>query len=107
MIDERAAAVLESRVQRTVRDGARVLLGGRRQGALMAPTVLDQVPRETEMVACESFGPLAPIIPIDDLDDAIEYYNGGRFGLSSAVVTRSLDLALRRTATKMRNDERE
>jgi aldehyde dehydrogenase (NAD+) len=38
---------------------------------------------------------LAPIIPIDDLDDAIEYYNRGRFGLSTAVVTRSLEQALK------------
>jgi aldehyde dehydrogenase (NAD+) len=95
VIDEPAAEVLERRVRIAERAGARVLLGGRRRGALMEPTVLADVPRDTEMVACESFGPLAPIIPIDDLDDAIEYYNSGRFGLATAVVTNNLELALR------------
>ncbi len=94
VIDEESAQTLHRRVEQAVADGARVLLGGNRRGALMEPTVLADVSRETEMVACESFGPLAPIIPIDDLDDAIEYYNQGRFGLSSAIVTRSLDSAL-------------
>lgn len=95
VIDEAAAKLLESRVRQAVTDGARLLHGGTRMGAVMQPTVLDNVPRNTPMVALESFGPLAPIIPIDDLDDAITYYNEGNFGLSSAVVTNDMTLALK------------
>lgn len=95
VIDEAAAMVLESRVRAAEMMGARVLLGGVRRGALLEPTVIADVPRDAEMVAMESFGPLAPIIPIDDLDDAIHYYNSGRFGLSSAICTRNLEAALK------------
>ena len=75
----------------------------------MQPTVVDNVPRGTPMVVLESFGPLAPIIPIDDLDDAIAYYNGGNFGLSTGIVTNDMTLALKaakelRTGTTNIND---
>ncbi len=95
VIDEAAAKTLETRVQTAVSDGAEVLLGGQRHGALMEPTVIANVSRETPMVAEESFGPLAPILKIRDLDDAIAYYNGGRFGLSSGIVTNDMQAAFR------------
>jgi aldehyde dehydrogenase (NAD+) len=95
VIDEAAARTLEERVLKSVSDGAEVLLGGKRQGALMEPTVIANVPRDTRMVAEESFGPLAPIIGIKDLDDAIAYYNGGRFGLSSGIVTNDMQAAFK------------
>lgn len=95
VIDVDAALELKRRVDQAISQGAKLLLGGQRHGALMEPTVLSDVPRTAEVVACESFGPLAPIIPIENLDDAIDYYNSGPFGLSSAVVTRSLEYALR------------
>lgn len=95
VIDEAAAKQLEARIHSAQQAGARVVLGGRRRGALLEPTVIVDVPRDSEMVACESFGPLAPIIAIDDLDDAIDYYNSGEFGLSSAIVTNDLNLALK------------
>ena len=95
VIDEAAARELEARIESAVADGARLLFGGEREGALLRPAVLADVRRHSEMVAEESFGPLAPILPIEDLDDAIDYYNNGPFGLSSAVVTRDLEQALR------------
>ncbi|MFI4861245.1 MAG: aldehyde dehydrogenase family protein [Phycisphaerales bacterium JB063] len=95
VIDEQAAILLESRVRQAVSDGAAVLLGGGRRGAQIEPTVLRDVPRGTEMVAAESFGPLAPVIPVDDLDDAIAYANASDFGLSSAVVTNDMAAAMR------------
>jgi len=47
------------------------------------------------MVVCESFSPLAPIIPVKDLDDAIAVANSTAYGLSSGVVTSSLESATR------------
>ncbi|MCH2212051.1 MAG: aldehyde dehydrogenase family protein [Fuerstiella sp.] len=95
VIDEAAAITLEQRVRQAVADGAEVLLGGDRRGALMEPTVINNVPRSTPMVLKESFGPLAPVIPIRDLDDAIDYYNNGPFGLSTGVVTNNMEQALK------------
>lgn len=95
VISEESAKLLERRVHDAVAIGAEVLLGGARRGALLEPTILTAVPREAEVVAEESFGPLAPIITVRDLDDAISYYNSGRFGLSSAVCTNDLAAAMK------------
>jgi aldehyde dehydrogenase (NAD+) len=46
------------------------------------------------MVVCESFGPLAPILTVRDLDDALDLANGTAYGLSSGVVTNNLAHAL-------------
>ena len=94
VIDEPAARELEDRVHRAVAAGARVLLGGGRRGALLDPTVIADVPRNAEMVVCESFGPLAPILAVKDLDDAIALANSTNYGLSSGVVTTDLGRAL-------------
>jgi aldehyde dehydrogenase (NAD+) len=95
VIHEGSAAELERRIHAATAMGAQLLLGGSRRGALLEPTIIANVPRDAEMVALESFGPLAPIIPIRDLDDAISYYNSGPFGLSGGVVTNDLTLAMK------------
>jgi len=94
VIDEAAAILLEERVTQAVSAGAKVLAGGDREGALLEPTIIAEVPRDAEMVVEESFGPLAPILPVKNLDDAIEVANGTAFGLSCGVVTRDMDQAL-------------
>jgi aldehyde dehydrogenase (NAD+) len=94
VIDEAAAIELETVVQQAVEAGARVLYGGNRSGAQMEPTVIDNVPRDCKMVVEESFGPLAPILSVRDLDDAIEVANSTAFGLSSGIVTQDIDQAI-------------
>ncbi len=94
VIDEASAIYLETVVREAETAGARVLIGGRRQGALIEPTVIADVPRDCRMVVHESFGPLAPILKVRDLEDAITLANGTRYGLSSGVVTRRMDWAL-------------
>jgi phosphonoacetaldehyde dehydrogenase len=95
VIDEPSAVHLETVVGEAVAAGGKVLIGGARDGALLQPTVIANVPRDCRMVTCESFGPLAPIITVNDLDDAIAVANSTPYGLSSGVVTRSLDSALK------------
>jgi aldehyde dehydrogenase (NAD+) len=95
VIDEPAAILLEQRVRAAVAAGAKVLYGGQRTGALLQPTVVADVPRDVELVVQESFGPLAPIIAVEDLDDAIHVANSTAFGLSSGIVTNDLESALR------------
>jgi aldehyde dehydrogenase (NAD+) len=95
VIDEEAAIRLENVLRKAVAQGARVLLGGERRGALFAPTVVADVPRDAEMVVEESFGPLAPILAVHDLEDAIAVANSTAYGLSSGVVTNSIDKAIR------------
>lgn len=95
VIDEPAAIYLEEVVQQAISDGAELLLGGKRRGAVMEPTVLAGVPRTTQMVVRESFGPLAPIIPVKNLEDAIAVANSTSYGLSSGIVTNDLKKALK------------
>jgi phosphonoacetaldehyde dehydrogenase len=95
VIDEASAKQLEAAVNDAVAAGAKVLSGGRREGALLEPTVIAYVPRDCRMVMCESFGPLAPILTVRDLDDAIAVANSTDYGLSAGVVTTNLQHALK------------
>ena len=95
VIDEQAAIYLETVVKEAVAAGAKVLCGGERRGALLQPTVIANVPRDSRMVVCESFGPLAPVLRVRDLDEALALANSTAYGLSSGVVTGSLDNALK------------
>lgn len=94
VIDEPSAAYLETVVKEAVAAGAKALIGGNRRGAFLEPTVIADVPRDCRMVVCESFGPLAPILKVRDLADALELANSTAFGLSSGVVTTNLQSAL-------------
>ena len=94
VIDESSAKLLEQRVELAVASGAKVLHGGERRGALLSPTIIDNVPRDAEMIREESFGPLAPIISVASVEDAIAVANDSKFGLSSGVVTNNMTAAL-------------
>lgn len=87
VISEEAAVRIESRVQHAIDNGARLLAGHERTGALYAPTVLDHVQNAHELVACETFGPVAPVIRFRTLDEAIRIANDSPYGLSGAVVS--------------------
>lgn len=95
VIDEAAAIRLEAMIQDAVKRGAKLLRGGTRKGAQLLPTVLGDVPRDAQCVNEEAFGPIAKIIPVSGIDDAIALANSGSYGLSSAVVTNNLAWAMR------------
>ena len=95
VIDEAAAQRFEQRVDEAVAQGARLLAGNIRRGALYSPTVLDHVRPEMNVVMTETFGPVSPVIRFRDIDDAIGIANGTAYGLSSAVCTNRLDYITR------------
>lgn len=91
VIDEAAAIEFESRVIEAVAQGARLLTGNVRRGALYSPTVLDRVRPQMRLVREETFGPVSPVIRFSDIDEAIRIANSTAYGLSSAVCTNRLD----------------
>ncbi|MEO8544762.1 MAG: phosphonoacetaldehyde dehydrogenase [Burkholderiaceae bacterium] len=95
VIDEPAAKFFESRVNEALAQGAKLLVGNQRQGALYSPTVVDQVRPEMLLVKEETFGPVSPIIRFKDIDEAIRISNGTAYGLSSGVCTNRLDYITR------------
>ena len=95
VIDEAAAKLFESRVAEAIGQGARLLAGQQRDGALYRPTVIDRVRPEMTLVREETFGPVSPILTFGSIDEAIAMANGTAFGLSSSVCTNRLDHIMR------------
>ncbi|MFO1324079.1 MAG: phosphonoacetaldehyde dehydrogenase [Burkholderiales bacterium] len=95
VIDEAAARNCEERVADAVAQGAMLLAGHERRGALYAPTVIDHVRPEMNVVRTETFGPVSPVVRFRDIDEAIAIANGTAYGLSSAVCTNRLDYVTR------------
>jgi len=82
-------------VNAAVAEGAALLAGNKRDGALYSPTVLDRVDPAMDVVRTETFGPVSPVIRFRDIDDAIRISNGTAYGLSSSVCTNRLDYITR------------
>lgn len=95
VISEDAAEGIERRVDAAVRDGAVVRLGHRRERAQYWPTVLDHVRLDSELVSKETFGPVAPIIRVRDLDEAVDVANRSDYALAGAVATARREVACR------------
>jgi succinate-semialdehyde dehydrogenase / glutarate-semialdehyde dehydrogenase len=86
-----AVKSLDADVQKTVVAGARLLTGGhplRRPGNFYAPTVLDNVPKDSPAYREEFFGPVASIFRAKDIDQAIQIANDSRFGLGASAWTK-------------------
>jgi len=75
--------------------GARLLCGGKRDGAFVEATLLENVPRDAAIYAREVFGPVAVLAPYRDFDEALAMVNDGDFGLQAGVFTRDLFKAKR------------
>ncbi|WP_221723772.1 phosphonoacetaldehyde dehydrogenase [Ochrobactrum sp. SFR4] len=88
VVHEQAAARFEKLVCMAAEQGAKILYDPGRQGALLPPIVVDEVPHSSELVMQETFGPVIPIIRAPDDDDVlIALSNSTDFGLSSGVCT--------------------
>ena len=95
LISEKAAINVEETVNNAVESGAKILTGGVRNGAFYEATVIDDVTRDMDLVVRETFGPVAPIIHVKGIDEAIEVANDTEYGLQAGVFTNDYAKAMR------------
>ena len=87
---------MEEQIKLTVEQGGKVILGGTRDGAFIAPTVIADVPKTADVaVDMEIFGPVVPIIAFDTTEEAVEIANGSKFGLCGCVFTENMKTAMK------------
>ena len=90
IISEDDAKRIEQSIQRAVEKGGRLLCGGQRQGKLVQPAALENVPSNAEASCEEIFGPVTVLYPFTDFDEALAAVNNSDFGLQAGVFTRDI-----------------
>ncbi len=91
LIDQHAAQRVESWIEEAVSQGARVLLGGKRQGSVVDATVLGNVTPSMKVSCQEVFGPVVTVTPYRQFQEAVDALNRSEFGLQAGVFTQNID----------------
>jgi len=87
LIDSAAADRVMSWIDEAKRGGAKVLCGGTRAGAVIAPTVLEGVPPASKLACEEAFGPVVTLAEYGDFGEALAAVNASRYGLQAGLFT--------------------
>jgi glyceraldehyde-3-phosphate dehydrogenase (NADP+) len=95
MISETEAKRVSAWIDEAVQGGARIVTGGERDGAVLAPTIVADVDPQMRISRDELFGPAVAVTPIADVDEAIALANDTRYGLSAGIFTRNITDAMR------------
>ena len=96
LVSEEAAIEVERQVSKTIKAGATLVCGGKRNGAFYEPTILDNVTPDMEVAKdMEIFGPVIPVIGFDNIEDAIKIANNSIYGLSGSIITKDISKAIK------------
>jgi acyl-CoA reductase-like NAD-dependent aldehyde dehydrogenase len=93
VVDDASAERIEAVIADATARGARIVVGGGRDGRLVQPTLLDGLTRDMRLQREEIFGPVVAVAAVDSLDEAINLANDSPYGLSAGVFTDSLQQA--------------
>lgn len=95
MVREGDAIRVDEWVREAVGGGARIVVGGSRQGATYAPTVVADVKPEMKISCDELFGPAVAVTPFNAIDEAIALANGTNYGLAAGIFTENIEWAMK------------
>ncbi|AFI92640.1 aldehyde dehydrogenase [Pectobacterium parmentieri] len=98
LISAAALQRVEDKVAKAVSQGAKVLLGGKREsgtGYFYPPTLLVNIKQEMPIMHEEVFGPVLPVATFDTLEEAIAMANDSEYGLTSSIYTQNINTAMK------------
>ena len=99
LINKRALAKVHAHVEEAIAGGATLVTGGRHDNLVYHPTIVTDVKPDMRLFREQTFGPVAPIVVVDDAEEALAVANDSEYGLSSGILTndfnRALDMAMR------------
>jgi len=95
MIDIHEAERAEQWVNEAVKQGAKVLAGGKRNGTMFEPTVLTNVKPEMKIVQDEVFAPVVSLIPYQNFDNVLSQVDNTKYGLQAGIYTEKIDRAFK------------
>lgn len=91
LIDSKSADFVEELINDAIKLGGNLVVGGKRVGNLIYPTLIDNVTEEMRLAWEEPFGPVLPIIRVESMEEAIEIANKSEYGLQSSVFTENIN----------------
>ena len=94
LINEAGIQKVEGLVKDAVSKGAKLLMGGKRNGMFYDPTVLDRVTEKMDIAWQETFGPVVCIMRVKDMEEALRVANESSYGLDASVFTQDVDKAV-------------
>lgn len=93
LVSEKSADFVESLMRRAIDQGAQLVTGGRREGNLIYPALLDRVTTDMDVAWVEPFGPVLPMVRVQSAEQAVKIANQSEYGLQSSVFTNNLNQA--------------
>ena len=93
LIDSKSADFAKALIDDAKAKGGKILTGGKREGNIIYPTLIDNVTEDMDIAWIEPFAPILPIIRVENLDKAIETANKSEYGLQSSVFTNDINKA--------------
>ena len=93
IINDKTAEYVQALLDDALNLGAKIVLGGRRDGRFLEATILSGVTGEMRIAWEEPFGPVLPILEVKDAKEAVEIANQSEYGLQSSIFTQDIDQA--------------
>ncbi|WOJ95085.1 aldehyde dehydrogenase family protein [Congregibacter variabilis] len=95
VIHAKAADEISARIEDALARGAKLACGHRREGTLLWPTVIEDVPDDASLITEETFGPVLPLRRFENLEEVIALVNASPYGLQAGVFTQNLSVIRR------------